>query len=49
MLFTLIYLMSEISIDEITITTTLQTGTKRQETIALEQIAARIVDLIGIR
>jgi hypothetical protein len=41
--------MSEITIDALTITTTLHTGTKRQETIVLEQIAERIVAIIGIR
>jgi hypothetical protein len=41
--------MAEITIDALTITTTLHTGTKRQETIVLDQIAERIVAIIGIR
>ena len=41
--------MSEITIDNVNITTTFDTGTKKQETIALEQIAERIVTIIGIR
>ena len=49
MLFIIIYCMSEITIDKVNITTTFDTGTKKQETIALEQIAERIVAIIGTR